>query len=83
MLFAHLIHPGIDECLLNPPRNLGARQAEVLRPKGHLFLDRELDQLVIRVLENDADVLRDFVDLHAADVVCPQVDTAPHVARDT
>ncbi len=63
LLMAHALHACVGQRLLSTLPDLIPGQAEVFRPEGYFFLHTQLHQLVIGVLKDNADALRDLVNV--------------------
>ena len=62
-MLPELIHTHRPERIVHPLTDLRRRDADILRPEGHIFLHNGGNQLVVRVLEHHAHRLPDVKEL--------------------
>ena len=72
--------PAASETVADPAPDLLTRHAQVLRPEGHLRLDRRADDLLGRILEHRADRSGDVAQAFCSVVVRRRADGAAELA---
>ena len=78
-----LIHSHRLEGLIHPPADLLGGNANVLQPKGHIFLHNGGDDLVVRVLKDHPHLLTDVIEALLVLGIHPfDIDLAPHGQKD-